>query len=214
MSELQVAQALLEIGAMGFSPHAPVTFKSGMLSPVYVDNRRLISFPDQWHTVIEHFGQLIERENISFDIIAGIEAAGIPHSSALAFVLHRPSVFVRKQAKGHGQKRRIEGDDVSGKRVLLVEDMVSTGGSSLSGVAALRESGAIVEDCLSISSFGFSMSRVAFAAAGVRLHTLAPFTTIAQEALDQGYFGTDEMAIIQAWLQDPHGWANQQELEI
>ncbi len=214
MSELQVAKALLEIGAIGFTPRAPITFKSGMLSPVYVDNRRLISFPPQWHTIVENFSSLIETETLSFDIIAGIETAGIPHSSVLAYILHKPSVFVRKQAKGHGQKRRIEGDDVSGKRVLLVEDLVTTGGSSLSGVAALRESGAIVEDCLAITSYGFNMSRVAFAAAGVRLHTLTAFTTIAQEALDQGYFGPEEMAIIQEWLEDPHGWANQQEMEI
>ena len=212
MSEQQIAQALLETGAVGFSPHEPVTFKSGMLSPVYVDNRRLIAHPAQWHLVIEHLQALIARESIGFNVIAGIEAAGIPHSSVLAYNLLVPSVFVRKAAKEHGQKRRIEGGDVTGKRVLLVEDMVTSGGSSLSGIAALRESGALVEDCLAITSYGFEMSRVAFATARVRLHTLISFSVIAEEALRQGYFGQEEMRVIEDWLQDPHGWSERQPL--
>jgi orotate phosphoribosyltransferase len=214
MSEIEVARALLEIGAVGFSPHQPVTFKSGMLSPVYVDNRRLIAHPQQWHLIIESLQAVIKQAQIDYDVIAGIETAGIPHSSVLAYVLHAPSVFVRKHAKEHGRQRRVEGDEVSGRRVLLVEDLVTTGGSSLSGVAALRESGAVVEDCLAITSYGFDMARIAFTAAGARLHTLTPFAVIAAEALAMGYFGQAEMTIIEDWLSDPHGWANRREMEI
>ncbi len=212
MSEQQIAQALLETGAVGFSPHEPVTFKSGMLSPVYVDNRRLIAHPAQWHLIIEQLRALIAREGIDYDVIAGIETAGIPHSSVLAYNLLVPSVFVRKAAKEHGQKQRIEGGDVTEKRVLLVEDMVTSGGSSLSGIAALRGSGAVVEDCLTITSYGFEMSRIAFAAAKVRLHTLVSFSVIAEEALRQGYFGQAEMRVIEDWLHDPHGWSERQPL--
>ncbi len=214
MSELQVARALLEIGAVGFTPHEPVTFKSGMLSPVYVDNRRLIAHPQHWHIIIQSFQDLIAHQALSFDVIAGIETAGIPHSSALAYTLQVPSVFVRKAAKGHGKKRRVEGGDVNQKRLLLIEDMVTTGGSSLSGVAALRESGAIVEHCLTITSYGLEMSRVAFATAGVHLHTLAPFMLIAEEALRQDYFGQEEMLVIEDWLNDPHGWGERQQLRL
>ncbi len=206
MTEQQVARALLEIGAVGFTPNSPITFKSGIKSPVYVDNRRLPFWPEQWRVVIDGFRQKIESTPIPFDIIAGIETAGIPHSAALAYSLQKPSVFVRKQAKDHGTGKRIEGGDVSGRRVLLVEDLVTTGGSSLSGVEALRAEGAIVEDCLCIISYGFQEATQAFDQAGVRLHILSPFAAIVNEAEKMGRFGAGELAVVQAWLRDPYGW--------
>lgn len=204
----QVARALLEINAVVFTPTAPITFKSGIQSPVYVDNRRLPFWPDQWRQVIGGFRQQIDTQAIPFDVIAGIEAAGIPHSSALAYSLQKPSVFVRKQAKDHGTRNRIEGGDVTGRRVLLIEDLVTTGGSSLAGVEALREAGAVVEDCLCIISYGFPEARQAFKAAGVRLHPLAPFSTIIAEASKTGRFGPGELNIVEAWFRDPHGWSD------
>src|SRR5262249_25593772 len=139
-----------------------------------------------------------------FDVIAGIEVGGIPHSAALGYSLLKPSVFVRKQAKEHGTQNRVEGGSVAGKRVLLVEDLVTTGGSSLSGVEALRQQGAVVEDCLAIVSDGFPQSIEAFAQAGVRLHTLTSFPVILREA--GHYFAGDDRAIIEDWLRDPTGW--------
>jgi len=203
-----VATALLEINAVVFTPHEPVTFKSGILSPVYVDNRRLPFWPVQWHTVIEAFQHLITHSALEFDVIAGIETAGIPHSAALAYAMSKPSVFVRKQAKDHGTRSRIEGGDVSGQRVLLIEDLVTTGGSSLSGVDALRAAGAVVEHCLCITSYGFPEAQKAFDAARVRLHPLTPFSAIVVAASRLGLFGEEELAILEAWLRDPYGWAN------
>ena len=139
-----VAKALLDIGAVGFSPAAPITFKSGIRSPVYVDNRALIYHPPAWHVVVEGFKALLDAAGVEFDIIAGVAVGGVPHSSALAYVLRKPSVFVRKEEKAHGKGQRIEGGAVRGKRVLLVEDLVTTGGSSLSAVDALRAAGARV----------------------------------------------------------------------
>jgi orotate phosphoribosyltransferase len=211
MLDVDVARALLQIEAVGFSPYQPITFKSGILSPVYVDNRRLIYWPNQWRLVVEGFRELVNRKRISFDVIAGIATGGVPHSSALAYLMRAPSVYVRAQSKEHGTQNRIEGGSVDGRRVLLVEDMITTGGSSLSGVAALRDAGAIVEDCLTITTYGFPMSRQAFQAAQVRLHTLTDFRTIIQEALLAGQFGETERAVIEAWLDDPHGWAERQE---
>ena len=116
-----------------------MTFKSGIKSPVYVDNRRLPFWPAQWQIVIEGFQQVIAAQNIPFDVIAGIAAAGIPHSAALAYTLKKPSVFVRKASQGTRHARpRSKAATCPGKRVLLVEDMVTTGGSSLAGVDALR----------------------------------------------------------------------------
>jgi orotate phosphoribosyltransferase len=204
--QANVARALLEIEAVIFTPRAPITFKSGIQSPVYVDNRRLPFWPAQWRVVIDGFQQIIPQIGITFDIVAGIETAGIPHSAALAYAMQMPSVFVRKQAKEHGTRSRIEGGDVSGRRVLLVEDLVTTGGSSLSGVEALREAGAVVEHCLCITSYGFAEAQQAFDAAGVKLHPLTPFSAIVAEALALGQFGDHERRTIEAWMRDPHAW--------
>lgn len=204
--QVTVAQALLDIGAVIFTPHEPVTFKSGIVSPVYVDNRRLPFWPVQWRAVIDAFCQTIEQQKLLFDVIAGIEAAGIPHSAALAYALGTPSVFVRKQAKEHGLRSRVEGGDVGGRRVLLIEDLVTTGGSSLAGVEALREAGAVVEHCLCITAYGFPQAARAFEAAHVHLHPLTPFSALVIEASRRGLFGAEELAILEAWLRDPHGW--------
>jgi orotate phosphoribosyltransferase len=160
----------------------------------------------QWGAVIDAFRQTIEQQKLAFDVIAGIETAGIPHSAALAYALGAPSVFVRKQAKDHGLRSRVEGGDVAGRRVLLVEDLVTTGGSSLAGVEALRDAGAIVEHCLCITSYGFPEATRAFEMARVSLYPLTPFSAIVVEAAQRGLFGADELSILEAWLRDPHGW--------
>jgi len=205
MQNLQIASALLEIEAVGFSPHAPVTFKSGIVSPVYVDSRSLPYNPPQWRLVIEAFQTLAEA--LTFDVIAGVAVGGVPHSSALAYVMHKPSIFVRKEAKEHGKKKLVEGGDVAGRRVLLVEDVVTTGGSSLQAVASLREDGALVEDMLAIVSYDFVETRTALMEAGVHLHTLTNFALIILEALERGKFNKSQMEIINDWFNNPQGWA-------
>lgn len=202
-----VADALLEIGGVGFRLEEPITFKSGIISPVYCDNRTFPFSPMQWKKVIAGFASLIADKGIGFDVIGGIEAAGIPHSAALGYAMERPSVFIRKQPKEHGKKARIEGGDVSGKRVLLVEDLVTTGGSSLSGVQALRDAGATVTDCLAIISYGFAEAREAFAQAGVTLHTLTNFDEVLNGALQRGLLDAKGAAAVRDWMRDPHGWA-------
>ncbi|MEO0565163.1 MAG: orotate phosphoribosyltransferase [Chloroflexota bacterium] len=202
----QVADALLDIGAVGFTPDAPITFKSGILSPVYVDNRRLPFHPKAWNHVIDGLRAWIREHEIAFDAIAGIEAAGIPHSAALGYSMERPSLFVRKQPKGHGKGRQVEGGDVAGKQVLLIEDLVTTGGSSLAGVAALREADAVVTDCIAIVSYEFDAALQAFADADVRLHILAPFTQIAERAQTRGILSEAALAEIEAWRAAPYDW--------
>ncbi|MBY0376764.1 orotate phosphoribosyltransferase [Patescibacteria group bacterium] len=196
----KVAQALIKIGAVGFAPDNPVTFKSGIISPVYVDNRKFPFYPSEWHTVIEGFANLIKEDGIDVDIIAGVEAAGIPHSSGLGFFTKIPSVFVRKAVKDHGTKKLVEGGDVSGKRVLLVEDLVSTGISSLTAVEGLRAEGAIVEDCLVIVSYNFTEAKEAFKNANVRLHTLTSFPVILEEAKKQGLLQGEDLKIVEDWM--------------
>ncbi len=189
----------------------PVRFKSGVLAPVYTDNRKLSSYPKVWHQVILDLAKLTKKKNIKFDVIAGIESAAIPHSAALSFFMKKPSVFVRKEAKGHGLKKRVEGMNVKGKKVLLIEDTISTGGSSISGVQALREDGAIVTDCICIVNYNFKEVITNFKKAKVKLHSLIPFTDIITEAVHMKYFSKDEGEEVSIWLKNPKKWSDAHE---
>lgn len=205
-SSRQIAQALMDAEVLSLTFNNPVTFKSGIVAPVYLDNRRIPSRPQAWQTIIAGMQSMVESMALDFDIIAGIETAGIPHGAALAYAMGKPFVFVRKSAKGHGMKRRVEGGNVTATKVLLIEDQISTGGSSLSGVEALREEGAIVEDCLSITSYGFAEAARNFNESGVKLHVLASFPMIVEYAAKAGVISATEMTLITDWLRDPHDW--------
>ncbi|MCY4466555.1 MAG: orotate phosphoribosyltransferase [Chloroflexi bacterium] len=201
-----IASALLDIGAVGFLPESPITFKSGIRSPVYVDNRRLSFHPPAWRLVIEGFVSTIDSRALEYDVLAGVALGGVAHCAAIAYQMGKPAVFVRKETKTHGTGKRIEGGDVNGLRVLLVEDLVTTGSSSLSGVAALREAGATVADACAIVSYGFTEAERSFARAGLRLHTLTNFETIVQETQMRGSLDAAQLAIVRSWFADPHKW--------
>lgn len=201
----QVAHALLDIGALRFQPDKPLTFKSGIVSPVYVDNRRLPYHPIQWRVIIEAFAHLLDRSAWPCDVIAGVATAGIPHSAALAFFRQTPSVFVRKEAKEHGTGQLIEGGSVDNQCVVLLEDMVTTGSSSLQAVEALRLAGATVEHCMCITTYGFADA--AFKAVGVSLYALADFNTLVDIAVERGDLLEEQRPLIFDWLADAPGWA-------
>lgn len=201
-----IAQALLEIGAVGFRFDNPITFVSGILSPVYVDNRKLPYYPDQWQAVLQGMQSQFKQLSVQPEVIAGIETAGIPHSAALGLQTKTPSVFIRKKPKDHGTKSRIEGGEVANKHVLLIEDMVTTGGSSLRGVEALCEAGAIVQDCLVITSYEFEESKQTFEQANVVLHVLCPFAVVLQVAEDQGVISKTQALEVQVWMSNPRKW--------
>lgn len=211
-TERLVAEALISIGAVGFAPAKPITFKSGIISPVYVDNRKFPFHPEEWQVVIEGFKHLIEEKKIEFDALAGIATAGIPHSAALGYTLQMPSVFVRKETKDHGTKKLIEGGDVAGKKVLLLEDLVTTGGSSLACVTALRAERAAVTDCLVIISYGFKEAVDQFAAAKVVLHPLTTFEIVFDVAYERGLLTKETKALVSDWLKEPWGWAKRHNL--
>lgn len=202
-----IAKALLSIKAVGFKPDDPITFKSGIISPVYVDNRKFPYHPTEWKQVIDGFSEIIATKSLDFEVIAGIETAGIPHSSALGYATHTPSVFVRKKIKDHGTKSRVEGGEVAAKKVLLIEDLVTTGGSSLAGVEALRAEEAIVTDLLCIVTYGFDEATENFSKANVKLHTLTTFEVILDEAVNQKVLTQEQKKIVSDWFTDPHGWA-------
>ncbi|MCY4527383.1 MAG: orotate phosphoribosyltransferase [Anaerolineaceae bacterium] len=206
ITEDALAIALLETKAFHHTPDSPVTFRSGIKSPVYIDNRRLIHHPAQWRCVIDGMRARIAESGLRFDVIAGIAVGGIPHSSALAYALGVPSVFVRKEAKEHGLQGRIDGGAVDGRQVLLIEDMITTGGSSLSGVAALRKAGATVTDCLSITSYDLVEAQQAFGNQKVRLWPLVSFGALLSAAVARGQLDDSARAQIGQWQRNPRDW--------
>jgi orotate phosphoribosyltransferase len=199
-------QALLAAGVVGFAFDAPRTFKSGIKSPVYLDNRRLLTHPHEWHVIIRAMASIVDMLGIPDPVIAGIETAGIPHSSALAYKMRMPTVFVRKQAKEHGLQQRIEGGEVYGRSVVLIEDQITTGGSSLSGVMALRDAGATVEHLIAITSYGFTEAADAFEHAGVKLHVMVPFADLMPAIRPSGRLNEAQLESLERWLADPAAW--------
>jgi orotate phosphoribosyltransferase len=209
----EIADALIAIEGVCFLPAAPITFKSGIKSPVYCDNRRFPFWPEEWAKVIRGFEALIAEREIPAGVIAGVEAAGIPHSAALGFSMRLPSVFIRKELKEHGTKKRVEGGDVTGRRVVLVEDLVTTGGSSIAAVEALRAEGARVSDCLAIISYNFPEAVALFEKAGVRLHAATTFQAVLECALERKMIDEDGAAVVRDWLEEPRSWAKRHGFE-
>jgi orotate phosphoribosyltransferase len=206
MIEKQVAQALLEIGAVGFNFEQPITFKSGILSPVYVDNRRLPYHPKQWHIIMEGFKQVIESNALPEELIAGVAVGGIPHSATLGYLMNKPSVFVRKEAKEHGKQQLVEGGSVQDKQVLLVEDMVTTAGSALKAIRALRDEGAVVNHLVAIVSYGFEEATTNLTNEQIRLYTLTNFSVILEVTNMLGLLKSSEIDIVNEWLRNPYNW--------
>ena len=208
-SKASIAKALLEVGAVTFSPEIPYTFTSGLRSPVYVDNRVLVYHPNAWRTIVEGFQSNIVSLDLRFDVIAGVAVGGVPHSSALAYAMRVPSVFIRKESKAHGKRQLIEGGRVADKRVLLVEDHVSTGGSALEAVKAMRAEGAIVECALAIISYRFPAAIDAFMEAELDLETLTDFDVLLELTLERGELSEQQLPLIRQWFADPKTWGKQ-----
>jgi orotate phosphoribosyltransferase len=208
-----IADALIAIGGVGFRPAAPITFKSGIKSPVYCDNRRFPFWPEEWAKVIHGFEALITEREIPVDVVGGVEAAGIPHSAALGFSMRLPSVFIRKELKEHGTRRRVEGGDVAGRRVVLVEDLVTTGSSSIAAIEALRAEGAVVGDCLAIISYNFPEAQELFESAGIRLHAATTFQAVLESALGRKMIDEAGAAMVRDWLKEPRSWAKRHGFE-
>lgn len=207
MLSVEIAKALLEIGAVEFRLENPVTFKSGVVSPVYTDNRKLPYYPEAWKKVLLGFQDLLKLEDIQAGVIAGIESGGIPHSAALGFLTETSSVFIRKKPKDHGTKKMVEGGTVEGKRVVLVEDLVTTGGSLMAGVQAVRDEGGIVEDCFAIVSYGFRKDVDIFEQNKARLHVLTTFPVIFDEAFKSGLCDEITKSKVEQWFADPFSWS-------
>lgn len=203
--ESEVARNLLEIKAVKLSPQQPFTWASGMLSPIYCDNRVALSHPGV-RTFLKKC--LAEKSGTfgDFDVVAGVATAGIPHGALLADVLEKPFVYVRSSAKDHGRRNQIEGELKAGQRVLVVEDLISTGGSCLLAVDALREAGAEVVGVLAIFQYGFAKADVAFAERKVGFATLTNYDALVDEAARTGYISESDLNTLKKWRENPDVW--------
>lgn len=203
--QTEVAKKLLQIKAIKLSPQKPFTWASGMQSPIYCDNRIALSFPEVRDFIIEAF-VLHSKPYQEATAVAGVATAGIAHGALLADRLGLPFAYVRSKAKDHGRQNLIEGQLAEGAKVLVVEDLISTGGSSLQAVSALREYGVEVLGTLAIFTYGFQQAVDAFAAADCPLTTLTHYEVLIEQALADQYISKSELSLLKKWREAPDAW--------
>lgn len=203
----KIAAFLLDIGAVDLRPSDPFTWSSGLVAPIYCDNRLTISYPRVRRVIRNGFADILAQQVSSSVTIAGTATAGIPHAAWLAEVADRPMAYVRSSAKGHGQGARIEGVLEAGDHAVVVEDLISTGGSALDAVASLREVGVQVPAVLAIFSYELDAAKTAFRAAEVPRHVLTTFSTLIDVAHERGDLSTEEREVLRDWRADPEAWS-------
>jgi orotate phosphoribosyltransferase len=206
--ERAIARSLLEIGAVSLKIDSPFTWASGRLSPIYCDNRLLMSYPERRREVTKGFVAIIEGQGWSPDVIAGTATAGIPHAAWLADHLGLPMVYVRGSAKQHGKGNRIEGVLEAGKKVVLVEDLISTGGSSIDAAKGVVEAGGELLGVGAIFTYGLEKATTAFADAGFPFATLTTFNVLMEQAIEMGSLSPEHKDVIAEWQQDPAAWSS------
>lgn len=203
---LKVAEFLLQIKAVKLSPKKPFTWASGWKSPIYCDNRKTLGHPVVRTYIRQQFVEAINEQFGKPDMIAGVATGGIAHGALVAQEMGLPFIYVRSAAKDHGMKNTVEGDLSQGRNVMVVEDLVSTGKSSLAAVRSLREAGCEVKGMVSIFTYRLKEATDAFAAAKVRLHALTDYHVLLGEALKGKYITEQELALLQHWREDPTHW--------
>lgn len=206
-SEESIASILLDIEAVSLQPHKPFTWASGLHSPVYCDNRLLMGYPEARRTVVRGFEHLIYEHQHTPDLIAGTATAGIPHAAWLADRMALPMVYVRSKPKMHGRLNQVEGRIQAGQSAVIVEDLISTGKSSIGAVKALVEEGVKVLAVVAIFSYGFEVAREAFQSASVPFYTLTSYDTLLRVAHDKNLLDQNDLDILRVWRDDPQAWS-------
>lgn len=205
-SKIKIAKILLKIKAVTLNPDKPYRFVSGILSPIYVDNRLLISYPKEREAVKSEFVRLIKKLKYVPDVIAGTATAGIPHAAWIAGKLKLPMVYIRSQAKDHGKGKQIEGLIKPGDKVILIEDMVSTGESSLSAIEAIKSAGGKIKHCLAIYTHNLPKSEASYKNSQVLLLTLTDFKTVVNIGVKEGYISKKAKSSVYEWNSNPQNW--------
>jgi orotate phosphoribosyltransferase len=202
----KTAELLLQINAIKLQPQEPFTWASGWKSPIYCDNRITLSFPPIRNYLREQFAKHIEKEYGKPDVIAGVATGAIGIGILVAEYLGVPFVYVRPEAKKHGRQNQIEGFIQKGQNVVVVEDLISTGKSSLNAVNALKAAEVNVKGMVAIFSYNFDISKENFTNANVNLHTLSNYENLLEQALDTNYITTAELETLEDWRKDPSNW--------
>ncbi|MCM4159998.1 orotate phosphoribosyltransferase [Antarcticibacterium flavum] len=203
---IKTAELLLQIKAIKLEPQQPFTWASGWKSPIYCDNRIILSYPPIRNFVREHFARQIEELYGKPDVIAGVATGAIGIGMLVAEYMNLPFIYVRPEAKGHGRKNQIEGILENGQSVVVIEDLISTGNSSLNAVKALKEANANIKGMLAIFSYGFQVAEDNFTESGIELHTLSNYEHLIDTALKTNYINASEAGTLKSWRQDPSNW--------
>ena len=199
-----IANALLDTSAVKLNIKSPFTFVSGIKSPIYCDNRYLIGFVEQRRQIIKSFIDILKDKD--FDIIAGTATAGIPWASFIAYELNKPLCYIRAEKKEHGRGKQIEGAEVSGQKVILIEDLISTGSSSINAFKALKDSGAICFEIISIFEYEFEKAKINFTENNIKFSSLSNFSTLIEVAKEKNYITEEELIIASKWNKSPETW--------
>ena len=205
---LKVASDLLEIEAIKLNVDNPFTWSSGWRSPIYCDNRLSLSYPEIRTFIKEQLAEAAKTLFPNYEAVAGVATAGIPQGALLAEALNVPFIYVRSKPKGHGMTNLIEGKVTHGQKVIVVEDLVSTGGSSLKAVADLRAAGFEVLGMLAIFTYGFPIADQNFAEAGIQLHTLSNYSVMLEKAKELGYVKEADLVSLEEWRRAPSAWGS------
>lgn len=202
----QIASALLQIEAVALRPEQPFTWTSGIISPIYCDNRLTMSYPEIRDQIAEGFATLIREKFPEAEVVAGTATAGIPHAAWVAQKLNLPMIYIRDKAKGHGKQNQIEGNLKPGQKVIVIEDLISTGGSSLKAALAVNEAGGQALGVLAIFTYQLQQAADAFAEKDIPLDTLSHYTALIHTALKQGKIQEKDVALLQSWREDPRAF--------
>lgn len=200
------AKKLLAVKAIKLQPNAPFTWASGWKSPFYCDNRKTLSYPDLRSFVKLELCHIIQEQFPEAEAVAGVATGAIAQGALVADQLGLPFCYVRSKAKDHGMQNLIEGQVAEGAKVVVVEDLISTGGSSLKAVEALRQAGVEVIGMVASYTYGFPVAEEAFREAGVRLVTLTDYEAVVEEALRTGYISQDDVPLLAEWRKNPSEW--------
>jgi orotate phosphoribosyltransferase len=204
----KIAAKLLEINAVALKPNNPFTWTSGIRSPIYCDNRLTLSYPAVRKEIAEGLVKLIEDHFPGAEVIAGTATAGIPHAAWVSEKLDLPMCYVRSKAKGHGKGNQIEGKVMSGQKVVVVEDLISTGGSVITAVQALREAGCEVLGAISIFTYELEKGKQMLKDEEIRTESLTNFATLVEVAIEYEYISQSDQESLLSWSKDPTEWSN------
>ncbi len=203
---IKTAELLLQIKAIKLQPQKPFTWASGWKSPIYCDNRITLSYPPIRNFLREHLAAQIEELYGKPDVIAGVATGAIGIGMLVADYMKLPFIYVRPEAKSHGRQNQVEGYLEKDQKVVIVEDLISTGKSSLNAAAALNEAGARIKGMVALFSYGFDFAADNFKEAGIELTTLSDYHHLIEVAEKQGHFATAETELLTSWRKDPSNW--------